>query len=416
MIGQHLKENKIYSGTKIYNKPKYVYIPLVNGKNKDVITLVKKGEYVYKEMPIAKVKGNNLPILSSVSGIVVDIEKHMIFDGTLCDTVKIENDFKETIEKTKKIEENINKYSKEDFIEILRESAIIGMGGSSFPTYLKYKSEINTLIVNAVECEPFISTDYEITKTKIEEILICIDAIMEINNIDNCYIAIKKNKKELIKIINNYIGTYPKIKLSLIPVLYPMGWERYLVEYITGKKYKSIPSEVGIIVNNISTIYAMYDALKYQKPLIERSITITGDMVKEKTNVIVKNGTKLDEILEFVGLKRNEEVVAICGGPMMGTSVTEDLVITPNVNAIIVNKKIDIEEEKVCLRCSKCSLACPARIEPGLIKDYKDNKEMLKKLNVNKCIECGICSYVCPAKINVREYVRKAKENYNEKV
>lgn len=416
MIGQHLKENKIYNGTKIYNKPKYVYIPLVNGKNKDVITLVKKGEYVYKEMMIAKIKGNNLPILSSVSGIVVDIEKHMIFDGTLCDTIKIENDFKETVEKTKKIEENINKYSKEEFIEILKENAIIGMGGSSFPTYLKYNSNINTLIVNAVECEPYISTDYEITKTKIEEILRCIDAIMEINNIEECFIAIKKNKKELINIINNYIGTYPKIKLSLVPVLYPMGWERNLIKYITGKEYKAIPSEIGILVNNISTIYAIYNALKYQKPLIERNITITGDMIKEKTNILVKNGTKLDEILEYVGLKRNEDVVAICGGPMMGNAVTDDLVITPNINAIIVNKNKPIEEEKQCLRCSKCSLACPAKIEPVLIKDYMNNKEMLKKLNVNKCIECGICSYVCPAKINVREYVRKAKENYNEKI
>ena len=416
MIGQHLKENKIYNGTKIYNKPKYVYIPLVNGKNKDVITLVKKGEYVYKEMMIAKIKGNNLPILSSVSGIVVDIEKHMIFDGTLCDTIKIENDFKETVEKTKKIEENINKYSKEEFIEILKENAIIGMGGSSFPTYLKYNSNINTLIVNAVECEPYISTDYEITKTKIEEILRCIDAIMEINNIEECFIAIKKNKKELINIINNYIGTYPKIKLSLVPVLYPMGWERNLIKYITDKEYKAIPSEIDILVNNISTIYAIYNALKYQKPLIERNITITGDMIKEKTNILVKNGTKLDEILEYVGLKRNEDVVAICGGPMMGNAVTNDLVITPNINAIIVNKNKPIEEEKQCLRCSKCSLACPAKIEPVLIKDYMNNKEMLKKLNVNKCIECGICSYVCPAKINVREYVRKAKENYNEKI
>ena len=151
-------------------------------------------------------------------------------------------------------------------------------------------------------------------------------------------------------------------------------------------------------------------------PLIERIITITGDMVKEKTNILVRNGTKLEEILEYIGLKRNDDVIAICGGPMMGVAVTEDLVITPNINSIIINKKEEIKEPTTCLRCTKCSISCPSKLEPILIKENLENKDNLKKLNVNKCIECGICSYICPAKINLRKYVKLAKEKVNEKI
>lgn len=417
MIGIHLNSNKKMSlnDLKIYNKPEYVYIPLVNGKNKEVIEFVKKGDYIYKGMIIAKTKGNlSIPIISSISGELVDFEQHLYLDGTKVKCAKIKNDFKEKIEKNIEIKEKINDYNKEQFIELLKSNGIVGLGGSGFPTYLKYQSDnIKTLIINAVECEPYITADNILIQNKIAEILESIDAIMEINKIEECFIAIKSENKKIKEIINNYIGTYLKIKLVEVPNLYPMGWEKSLVKYIKKVDYEKLPIEKNIVVENISTIYAIYSALKYNKPLIERIVTITGDMIKNPTNVLVKVGSNLSEVIESItGIKRNNDIVFIAGGPMMGTSLdSSELIVTPNLNNILVLKYSEQLKEETCLRCGKCSLNCPAKLEPVLIKDNINNIDTLKQLQINKCIECGICSYICPAKINVREYVREAKEN-----
>ena len=216
---------------------------------------------------------------------------------------------------------------------------------------------------------------------------------------------------ELINIINEYIGTYLKIKLVLVPDIYPMGWEKKLVEYITSEKIEKLPIEKGIVVNNISTIYAIYEALKYHKPLIEKIVTITGNMIKNPTNILVKIGTPIDEVIEYIGgYKRKKEIVLIAGGPMMGTSIDkEDLIISSTLGSVIANEYEKVEQALPCLRCGKCVNVCPAKIEPVLIKDYLNNEDVLKNLNVDKCISCGLCSYICPSKIDVRNYVSEAK-------
>ena len=401
MIGIHLKNNKIsLNELKKYNKPEYVYIPY---ETEDTI-YVKKNEYIYKGMIIGK-KKNGFPILSSISGEFIDIEEHLNSENIKC--IKIKNDFKEKIEKSISLKEDITKYSKDEFINLLKEKVIIGMGGSGFPTFLKYQTDnIHTLIVNAVECEPYITADHILIEKHLDEILEGIDAILEINKIDECFIAIKKNQKQLKQMIENHIGTYLKIKLIEVPNLYPMGWERNLVKYIKKVDYDKLPIEKNIVVNNISTIYAIYKALKYQEPLLERIITVTGE-IKEPTNILVKIGTNLNDILNYLEIKEKKVII---GGPMMGKKIIDDnFIITAATNNILI-KKEEILEETTCLRCGKCILCCPAKITPVLIKDNINNLEKLKKLQVEKCMECGICSYICPAKINVREFVKTAKE------
>lgn len=396
----------------VYNKPKKVYIPLISGNDTNITILVKKGEYVYKGSIIGKRKGDfRIPIHSSVSGTVLDFEERTCFNGEKVKCVVIENDFKEKIEQKLSVKRNINKYTKEEFIERLKENGIVGLGGAGFPTYVKYEAKnINTLIVNAVECEPYITADEALAKIKCEELLETIDAILEINKIKEAIIAIKKENIELKQAFDNFIGTYLKIKIKLVPNNYPMGWERNLIKEVTNKDYDKYPIEEGIVVNNISTIYAIYEALKYNKPLIERVVTFSGENLGEKRNVLVKIGTDAKEVLEQLKIKNDSIVVA--GGPMMGIKV-DDLILSANLNCVLaLNNTINIPS--ICLRCGKCVEVCPAKLSPVLIMKtkYKSEKDIkkIKQLHPEKCIGCGLCSYICPANLLVRDRVKDAKD------
>jgi len=396
-----------------FTRPKYVYIPLISGDDRNITTVVKKGDYIYKGSIVAKRKGNfRLPIHSSVSGVVIDFVEKKYIDGTLVKCVVIENDFKEKIEEKQAVRNKINNFSHEEFVSRLQECGIIGMGGFGFPTYVKYNTnkKLKTLIVNAVECEPYITADFVLIKEKCEEILEAIDAIMEINGIKECFIGVKKDTT-INELFENYLGTYPKIKLVTLPNIYPIGWEKNLVKYIKNINYRTTPLEKGIVVNNISTIYAIYEALKYNKPLIERIVTFTGDMLKNPQNVYVKIGTPVKDVIEAIGgYKRNKDVVICAGGPMMGSSIADDdFVIASNLNCVLVMKKLNKEKSLECFRCGKCVSICPSKLSPVLIKDSLSKVESLTGLNADKCIECGLCSYVCPSKINIRECVKEAK-------
>ena len=407
------KKMSIKEKVGVYNKMKYVYIPLISGNDTNITISVKKGDYVYKGSIVGKRKGNfRIPIHSSISGTVVDYEEKYTSNGKKVKCIVIENDFLDAIEK--EYENNdITKYTKKEFLKTIQDCGIVGMGGSGFPTYVKYNidKKINTLIINAVECEPYITSDFVLIREKCEEILEAIDAVREINNIDEAIIAIKESNIELKEIIDNYIGTYLKIKVTLVPDLYPMGWEKSLVKFIKKVDYERLPMEKGIIVNNVSTMYAIYEALKYKKPLTERIVTFTGENLKRPQNVMVKLGTSTSEIIKKVGGLNKKEVTYVSGGPMMGTSIpTDDIIININDNCILVLDKVEEDIESTCMRCGKCVDNCPAKLSPVLIKEALNNTDKLKKLEPMRCIECGLCSYICPAKINLREKVRLAKE------
>lgn len=395
----------------VFNKPNKVYIPLISGNDKDITILVKKGEYVYKGSIVAKRKGDfRIPIHSSISGTVVDFVEKTSFDGEKVKCILIENDFKEKIEEKPNVKKEINKYTKDEFIENIKENGIVGLGGAGFPTYVKYSTnKIKTLIINAVECEPYITADYCLASLKCEEILETIDAILEINKIDEAIIAVKKENIKLKELFDNFIGTYLKIKIKLVSNTYPMGWERALINEVKGKQYNKLPIEKGIVVNNISTIYAMYESLKYNKPLIEKIVTFSGEKINKKCNVLVKIGTPVIDVLNKLGIE--DKNVIVSGGPMMGKVIDSDAVICNNQNCILVlDKKIDIPMK--CLKCGKCVSVCPAKLSPVLIMNCKTktDKNKLSKLHPEKCIECGLCSYICPSKINVREAVKNKKE------
>lgn len=406
------RDKKMSTGEIVeFKKPKEVYIPLICGNDTDITVIPKVGDYVYK----GNIVGNNKGIFkmfihSSVSGKVKAIENKNHPSGKQVKCLIIENDFKEQLKEIKGTKENIHDYSKEEFIDIIKNAGIIGMGGAGFPTYVKFDTDkkIKTLIVNAVECEPYVSTDYMIVKTKFKEILEAIDAIMEINKIDECFIGVKKSNTELIKLINQYIGTYLKIKLKKVPNRYPMGWERALVKSTVGATYDKLPIEKGIVVSNVSTIYAINEALKTGLPILERVITLSGEYAKKPTNILVKIGTPIHELLETFEIK-DKKLALIAGGPMMGESLANDQsMITKELNAILALPPLK-REETPCLRCGKCIEVCPVNICPVLIRDSSHNKRKLSSLNPENCISCGLCSYICPARIDLRKIVNEAK-------
>ena len=388
-----------------------VYIPLESKLGYTYKETVRVGDYVC----IGTILGTNpiaeIPLMSSVSGTVVGFEKKCLSNNKMVNCIVIENDFKEKyLDKIGK-KRDITKYSKDEFIYLLKKCSILGLCGSGFPTYIKYdhNKEIKYLIVDGAECEIYPSADGARMYHNPEEILECIDALMEILDIEKAYIAINEKNEMVIKKFLRHINTYPNIKIYPLINAYPNGYERYLVNEILGLTYDKYPIEVGVINENVSTIYAIYEALKYHKPLIERIVTISGPGIKKPNNYLLKVGTSFDEILLKTDIyKEIENPLLIAGGAMMGTSIkSNELIVTPDVNAILVleDKK---EEVTPCIKCGKCAEVCPMGLIPNLIMDMPTKA---KELKADKCVNCGLCSYVCPAKIEVREIIKKIKED-----
>lgn len=398
-------------------KPQKIYIPLENKSGIKYKKLVNVGDYVFKGQVVAINESIDFPIHSSVSGYVVENESNELNTGKKVECIVIENDFKEKYQEKLGSIKEISNYSKEEFIELLKTSEITGLGGSDFPTFLKYNtdSKINYLLVNGVECEPYISCDKVVMSKYMEKILEAVDAILEIMKIKKAYIVVKSSNIESQKVINKYINTYPNIKLALMPDMYPAGWERNIVEVVLHKKYDKYPVEVGAIVSNVSTIYAIYEMLKYNTPLTERIITITGTGIRKPSNIKVKIGTKLSEIIENIeGYKDIKKPIFIAGGPMMGSSLPNDnLIVTKDLNCVLVIDDIELTNYP-CIKCGKCTNVCPVHLLPVMIMNNIGNEKKLKELMPQKCIECGLCSYICPSKIEVREYVRIAKGRVNK--
>lgn len=407
-----IEDKKIKPNKKIIEdlEIQIIYIPLESRLGYKYRPKVKVGDYICIDDTLAVNISTDLALKSSVSGTIVGLEKKYISNGKLVDCLVIENDFKEKYRNKLGKKNNITKYSKESFLYLLQNGGITGMGGTDYPTFLKYdtKEKINCLIINGVECEIYSSTDNAVMYQYTEEILETIDAIMEIMDIPKAYIAINEKNDIIIKKFLKHINTYPNIKIWSIIDAYPSGWEHYLVKNITGLDYNKTPLEIGIITNNISTIYSIYELLKYNRPQTEKIVTIAGPGIKKPANYKVKIGSNFSEImLKTEGYNKITNPILIAGGAMMGTSIpSDDLIITKDLNTILVlNDEKNITKQ--CIKCGKCNEVCPMGLLPVMIIE---NKDKAKKLKIDKCINCGLCSYVCPSKIEIREILKSIKE------
>lgn len=386
-----------------FDNPKIVKIPLIQGKI-SYEAILKKDDSVSIGSIIGKCIKYDLPLFSSVSGKIKNIDNNFI---------TIENDGKYSLDY--RVEKN-NIDNKNDFINLIRNKGIVGLSGSMYPTYLKYNnSQFDVLIVNGVECEPYNTADYTVIVNYFDNIISVLELMINLFDIKECFIAIKGKNKYLKEMIRTKLSDNERIKLVLIPDFYPMGWSRNLVRYIKHTDYDKHTIEKGIIINNVSTIYSIYEAIFLNKPLIDRIVTFTGDALNKPCNIKVRFGTSIKDVIEYIGGYKKQSAVIISSGPMMGYNLENDEgVITSSLTSFIALSHSNDEKTLKCLRCGKCIENCPAKIYPVLVKDNINNIDELKRLSVNKCIGCGICSYVCPAKINLREYVEKARSELNE--
>lgn len=397
---------------------KEVYVPLNNGSARNVDVHVKEGDTVKIGTLLASRNDHFVvPLYSPVSGVVKGIRKMMHSALKPQDHLLIEND--EKYEKVRSFEPlDYTSASHEELVDFMMNAGIIGCGGAGFPSYLKYKNPegIHTLLINAVECEPYITADYRFMEESLDDMVLGVKAMLKMSKAEKAVIAIKKTKKALIAQLKEVLANEPKLVLFETPDVYPMGWERTLVYEYVKKRYNRLPGEIGIIVNNVTTAIAFARALKYGEAIVEKVVTFSGSGLNNTVNVRVPYGVKVSEIVEQIGGYASDDVLVIAGGPMMGRTVPSDeFVITNYSNAITILKHEPVEAIE-CLRCGRCNDNCPAGLLPVRINNAEKvgDVEWIAKLHAEQCIECGLCTYVCPSKIDVTEGVRRAKRLLQE--
>lgn len=396
--------------------PSVVKIPLI-ASNVNATLLVKEGDYVKVGTKIAERNDHfYVPIYSSISGTVKGVEKLMHTSFKLVEHLVIENDGKyEAVKPFEKFDyENADHKQIESFI---KEAGIVGLGGAGFPTFVKYMSpeKCDTLIINAVECEPYITADYRYILDNIEDFVYGVRALLKYSTAKHCYIGIKNTKKDLIEKVEEAFKGINEISVASVPDAYPMGWEKTLVYEITKKRYKVLPIEAGCIVSNASSAIAVSKAMRNGEAITQKVVTVSGEGIKEPRNVLCYIGTPAKYLVEACGGYTADDLVMVAGGPMMGTSMnSDDFVVNIATNAITVVKDSKFDDV-ACLRCGSCSDNCPSGLQPvrinnaAKVKDYAS----LEKLDVMSCVSCGLCSYVCPSKLMVSDNVKKAKQLYS---
>ena len=421
--GVHPKENKFYAcdvPIQEFPEPDILVVPMSQHIGASCTPLVKKGDLVKKGQKIGDHAGLCAPIHAPVSGKVKSVEMKAHTGGTTVTSVVIENDHLGTLHEDIKprTREEVDALTAEELIEIIHESGIVGMGGATFPTHIKLNSaigKVDTIIVNAGECEPYIVADDRLCREYPRELISGLKIIMKILGLDTAHIGIEDNKPEAIRALRACLNSKDGIKVEALPAKYPQGAEKQLIYTITGREVPSggLPAAVGCAVFNAATCKAIHDAVYEGMPLIKRIVTVSGDIVMEPKNLMVPIGTSFNELLEAVGHSENPYKV-LSGGPMMGFTQYDLSVPTikgTNAVTILGRKNRFVVEDSACIRCGKCIDACPMKLMPVLMYKslFSGSVEEMKATNMMDCIECGSCAYTCPASVPLVMAFRSAK-------
>lgn len=383
--------------------------------------LVKAGDRVLVGQKIAE-KGGFISanIHSSVSGTVKAIEKRLVATGGMVDSIIVENDGMYE-EAAPIFSGNPDELSKDEIIKIIEEAGIVGMGGAGFPTNVKLSPKnadiIDSIIVNGAECEPYLTSDYRRMVEQTDKLVKGLKIVLKIFPDAKGYFGIEDNKPEAIEALLKATENEDRIEVVPLKTKYPQGGERSMIYAVTGRKINSkmLPADVGCIVHNVDTIYAIYNAVYNGKPLIERIVTITGDAVRTPKNFQVRIGTSFRKLIDAAGGFTTEPEKIISGGPMMGFSFFNiDVPVVKGSSSLLAFIKDDVshEEPSACIRCGRCAAACPEHLLPMKLAALagQNEPEEFKKLGGMECVECGCCSYVCPAKRQVTQSVRSMKK------
>ncbi|SDW47705.1 electron transport complex protein RnfC [Lutibacter oricola] len=423
--GIHPPENKITSGKEIKRMPvpKVVYVPIAQHIGIPSEIIVDRKDKVLKGQVIAKTSGFvSSNIHSPVAGTVTKLDMMIDSSGYKKQCIVIRTDQKDESNFEEKEYPLIREISlsQKDILQHVIDSGIVGLGGATFPSHvkldLKNDNHVDCLLINGVECEPYLTADHRLMMEKADEIIVGIQILMHALHIKKAVIGIENNKKDAIKVLKEASKGDTGIQVAALQVKYPQGSEKQLIKAILKREVPKggLPMDVGVIVHNVGTIFAIYQAVQYNEPLTERVVTVTGKKIENASNFWVKIGTPIKDLVEQVGGLPDGTRKIVNGGPMMGKAIKNtDVPVTKGTSGILVIDQNEASrgEPKNCIRCGECVFVCPMGLEPHLLMNLSEKGlyERASNEDIMTCIECGSCSYVCPSHRPLLDYIRFGK-------
>ena len=425
--GIHPKYNKEMSTGITFFKtitPKQVVIPMQQHIGAPCNPLVAVGDYVLRGQKIGDGEGLCVPVHASVSGNVVAVEPRPHTSGRMVMAVVIENDFKDAAIPVERCENPMETMDDDTVLHKIREAGLVGMGGAAFPGNVKALSamgHIEYLIANACECEPYITADDGLLRTSPEQVLKGMQLLARVLKPDHVVLAVEDNKQEAIMSLRSLVKKYPGIELRILPTRYPQGSEKQLIQSVTGRQVPSgkLPVNAGCAVFNVATFAAIFRATYWGVPLTQRIVTISGETVNMPQNFQVRIGTSFHDLIQEAGGLTDATERVVSGGPMMGFAQSDLSVPVIKATNSILCLPHDVNgaaENPVCLRCGKCIVACPMRLQPLYMYRYVNAEKLneLDRLHLVDCMECGSCAFTCPGKLPLVETFRKGKKLLKE--
>ncbi len=423
--GVHPGENKLSSGKpiEVLPLPAVVSIPLCQHLGAPATPVVNRNDQVKAGQIIGKSNGYiSANIHASVSGKIVKIDEVIDQTGYRRPSVVIEvagDEWIPAVDRTPTLVTAIT-LNRDEIIARIQEAGIVGMGGATFPTHVKLniprgkKAEI--LIVNGVECEPYLTSDHRLMLEKGQEILVGIKIMMKALGVEKALIGIENNKPDAIEHLGQLCLNDPSIQVMALKVKYPQGGEKQLIKALINREVPSggLPIDVGTVVQNVGTAFAVYEAVQKNKPMIERVVTVTGKSVSKLSNYLVRIGTPVSHLIQHAGGLPEDTGKIISGGPMMGKALNStEVPVTKGTSGIVILPEDESCRRPVqpCIRCTRCISVCPMGLEPYLLMALMEHK-MMEKIEQNRvldCVECGSCSYTCPAARPLLDYIRYGK-------
>lgn len=408
--------------------PVQAVFPLSQHIGAPAVPCVAKGDQVLVGTVIAQPGGfMSAAIHSSVSGKVAKIDTVIDASGQRKPAIFIDvqgDEWDPSIDRSTTLVQQLN-LTKEEIIERIRNAGVVGMGGACFPTHVKLcpppTCKIDTLIINAVECEPYLTADHRLMLEYPDQIIVGVRIIMKALGIDRAVIGIEENKPDAIELLQGKVMMVSGIEVMPLKMKYPQGGEKQLIEAVTGRQVPpppALPANVGCVVQNVGTVYAIYEAVIKNKPLIERIVTVTGDSVKNPCNLKVRMGTPVSQIIEQAGGMPEDTGKLLSGGPMMGRPLLgADAPVVKGTSGILMlpEKVAERREERNCIRCAKCVDACPMGLEPYKLATATQQQdwEKCEQEWILSCIECGCCQSTCPSRRPLLDWIRLSKNKVN---
>ena len=418
--GVHPSERKEFSehiALERFPDPKTVVISMSQHLGAPANPIVQVGDTVKVGQKIGEAAGFiSAPVHSSVSGTVIAVEPRMhATRGSEMTAVVIESDGKNTLHESVQPHGDLDSLTPDEIIDIIREAGIVGMGGAGFPTCVKLKpaKPVDTILLNGCECEPLLTADHRVMLEFADDIIFGLKAILKTTGAEKGIIVIEDNKPDAIEVMQAKVAEIGNIEVFVAKTKYPQGAENTLIKRVMGRQVPrgGLPADVGVVVDNISTVKAISDAIQKGLPLIERVATVTGEKIKNPGNYIVKIGTSVREMIDYCGGTTEDDVLIKMGGPMMGFELKDlDVPMMKGSNGIIAVEP-DETVEQPCIKCGRCVDVCPMELSPLYFSKYADeeNWQGMKDMNVMDCVECRCCQYICSSKIPLVAKIKAGK-------